>query len=172
MTTIAAGKPPARRVRFLGRVRPFNIDRMFWLLALSRYEPFVEFVRSDVHAPLGNGRDEGARFADYLAELSETTGCCSLARRWNGTLTATGRTFEAVALGRVLVQEFAEEVRSFLVPEEHYLEFENLAELLEIAERIARADARLETVAQAGRAYFWNTYADHHIVRHLSHLLA
>ncbi len=162
--------PAERRpgLAFRGGVQYSNWDRAFWLSAIA-----------DAGLPLHVGVSSHARddrdplesYRAYMRDMGASEAVLNFSRRSNGEHTLTARTFEVPAAGGLLVQERAQDVDLFFVAGRHYLQFETLADLADIAELIRTEPDRVDAIRCQGAAFFRERYADDCIVASLENFL-
>ncbi|HWI28031.1 MAG TPA: glycosyltransferase [Stellaceae bacterium] len=160
--------PLRAQLYFHGGVQQANWYRAFWLTAMAdagfALEMAISTHQSDGLEPLESYRR-------YLRRLGEAGATLNFARRRDGQLTVTGRTFEVLAAGGLLVQERCDEIDLYLIPGSHYLRFESLADLADIAELLREAPDRADEVRRAGAEFFRERYADDKIIGYLDQLV-
>ena len=165
--------PPAPPVqpgfRFGGGVQYSNWDRAFWLTALTTSGLAVKKELSSHNI---DNLDALASFRAYMVRQGQaTTAALNFARRSNDTHTITGRTFETLATGNLLVQERSDDVDQFFVAGRHYLRFETITDLCDIAHLIRTEPDFVEGIRQEGAAFFRQRYADERMMGYLDHFL-
>jgi glycosyl transferase family 1 len=156
------------RFRFGGGVQYGNWDRAFWLAAIAEAGLPVAVAASTHVCDDLSALDS---FRAYMRNASTGEATLNFARRSNGTHTLTGRTFEAPATGSLLVQERSDDIDLFFIAGQHYLRFETLTDLFDIAHLLKTAPDRAEAIRQAGAAFFAERYSDERLVAYLDHFL-
>lgn len=156
------------RLSFTGSIEASNIHRLYWYLLSRQYPEFLHFSVSDSRS---DGMSVEASQALYLDRLQRTKHCLNLCRRSNGDRILTGRSFEVPAMNRLLVQEYAEDVRYYFSAGEHFVEFETADELLASIDDIRNRPEHFRRVADDAHRFFRERYADDAVTRHLSRLL-
>ncbi len=157
-------------LEFHGGVQSSNWDRAFWLEAIAQAGiPLQTTVSTHANDHL----DALESYRAYLRKLGGAEASVNFARRGNGIHihTLTARTFEVPAAGGLLVQERSDDIDRFLVAGRHYLRFEALADLADIAALIRAAPDRIDAVRREGAAFFRARYADDRIVAYLDNAL-
>src|SRR5262249_8103718 len=152
----AASPPPAERLRFCGALEDYNFHRYFWLLSsLASSHPLdIEVTgHADDRLPV----EESLR--QYFARLTASRAVLNFTMRADGQRMMVGRSSDALCAGRLLVQEYADDMRCYFEPGAHYLEFRDRDELGAIAARLA-APGAYEDVRCAGAAHFAATYSN------------
>jgi hypothetical protein len=156
------------RIAFSGSVEPFNFSRLYWVLHLQGYPDLFSI---DVSQMVNDGLDVEVSLAAYIARLGRTIACLSLTKRSSGAHIITGRTFDVLSLGRLLVQERCEDMLSYFDREQHFCEFETVDDLLTIAEEVRSNSRRMQEIAESGARFFEERYSDRAAVQHLTTLL-
>ena len=162
--------PPALqpRFRFGGGVQYTNWDRAFWLAAINESGLPLTIAASDhQHDQL----DPLESYRAYMLQSATGEAALNFARRSNGTYTLTGRSFETLATAGLLVQERSDDIDLFFIAGQHYLRFETLTDLFDIAHLLQRAPERAESIRRAGAAFFAERYSDERLIAYLDHLL-
>jgi hypothetical protein len=152
-----------RDLRFCGGVEEYNLHRYYWVLAASLLD---EPIPCEVTSHVDDALPAEASLARYIERLSASYAALGFTMRRGGGWTVVGRTFDCLRLGQLLVQEYCPDIRHYVVPGEHFLEFERLGELEEIWARLRRG-GDFEKIRRAGVAFFNDRYSDRRIVRHL-----
>jgi hypothetical protein len=165
--------PMAPRVqpgfRFGGGMSYSNWDRAFWLTALADTGLLTKTAMSSHRL---DDLDALESYRAYMMrQATSTEAAINLARRSNGVHTLTGRTFESIATGNLLVQERSDDIDGFFVAGRHYLRFETVADLHDIAHLIRTEPDIVETIRQEGAAFFRERYADERLVAYLDQFL-
>jgi spore maturation protein CgeB len=87
------------------------------------------------------------------------------------TFLVTGRSFEILAAGSLLVQEACPDMDCFFIAGEHYLPFSTFAELRGIVDFLRRQPEEAERVRRAGNAFYRARYHDDKLIGYLDHAL-
>ena len=154
--------PPSEDIRFCGGIEEYNFHRYFWILALNLLD---EPIPCEVTNHADDRLDVETSLARYVERLSASYAALSFTMRSDGTSIVVGRTFDALRLGQLLVQEYCPDARHYLTPDEHFIEFETLEELRAI--RAALRGRTFEDIRKNGRRIFAERYSDQAILRHL-----
>jgi hypothetical protein len=169
---LAAGRPlpePRRlALSFVGGIDHANWHRALWLGALKSAGVVLR------HTLTNRASDDQpalVSYDQYLRQLGQSGAVLSFAMRTDGTRIATGRVFEALAAGALLVQEQSADVEAFLTPERHYLSFTTLGDLAALAGRLRSEPEAVAEIRHRGRALFLESYADAAIIGHLEYRL-
>ena len=153
---------------FRGGVQYSNWDRAFWLDAIAEAGLSLQLsVTTHAHDHLGPLESYRA----YMREMGASEAALNFSRRGNGEHTLTARTFEVPAAGGLLVQQQSPDVDLFFVAGRHYLRFETLADLTDIAHLIRMEPDRVEAIRREGAAFFRERYSDDRIIAYLDQFL-
>lgn len=166
--TYPPSPPLAPRFRFAGGVQYTNWDRAFWAAAILEAGLPLRIESSDHQE---DHRDALESFRAYMMRAQTGEVALNFARRSNGVLTLTNRTFETLATGCLLVQERSDNIDPFLTAGRHYLRFETLADLVDIAHLLATEPDRAEAIRHEGAAYMAEHYADERLIGYLDQFL-
>jgi hypothetical protein len=159
---------PPRDIRFVGALLIYNWPRILWRAAAIRHRLPIDWQLSyhleDDRTPLDS-------YADYMTRLA--AGGCSLnfAMRMDLSYIVTGRSFEAMLAGALLIQETAPAYDHFFTAGEHYLPFRSFAELRAACDLVTRDPVRAQQIRQAGHAFAVARYADDKLFGYLDALL-
>ncbi|HEV8016315.1 MAG TPA: glycosyltransferase [Stellaceae bacterium] len=162
--------PPALapRFRFGGGVQYTNWDRAFWLAAISESGLPLTIAASDHQQ---DQRDPLESYRAYMLQSATGEAALNFARRSNGMCTLTGRTFETLATAGLLVQERSDDIDLFFIAGQHYLRFETLTDLFDIAHLLQTAPERADSIRRAGAAFSAERYSDERLIAYLDHFL-
>jgi len=153
---------------FHGSIASYNWHRWLWLAAAERMGlkvgTSVTHHKSDSLAPQDS-------FRRYLETLSAHGAVLNFGMRSDLSIALTGRTFEVLAAGALLIQEATPELDRFLVAGEHYLPFTTLADLRAIADFVSSKPSEARAIAACGNAFFRTRYAPHRIMSYLDKAL-
>jgi hypothetical protein len=158
------GPAPVPGASFCGAIEDYNFHRYYWFLANAKAGSPMDFVWTS-HAAAGGGVE--AEIEDYLRRLLRTEGCVSFSMRADGRRVVVGRSFDAIRAGRLLLQEACREFEYYFAPGSHFLKFDSMDELAELADGLRHGSAHRD-IARAGRDYFDRHYSDAAIARHLA----
>jgi hypothetical protein len=157
-----------RRVVFRGSVAIYNWSRAYWLTALERVHAAIDCLPS-ARAP--DGLDAISSYWLYLSSLQTADTVLSFALRGDGSRTATGRSFETIYSGQLLLQEQNDDLDYYFVPGEHYFAFRTFYELRGLLAALQRDASLVEQVRTEGQRFYADTYGDAKIVAHLDHIV-
>jgi hypothetical protein len=154
--------------RFAGGVEYTNWDRALWLAAISAtalpLDIAVSAHRDDDLTPIES-------FRAYLERVSGAEAAINFSRRSNALRTSTARIFEVLAAGGLLVQERSDDLDFYLTAGHHYLRFETLTDLFDIAQLIRSEPELVDGIRRAGAAFFRARYADDRLFTYLDRFL-
>jgi hypothetical protein len=164
--------PPAPALQpsfvFGGGVQCSNWDRALWLGALDKAQlPLriaVSTHENDKLEPL-------ASYRAYMRQMMTGEAILNFARRSNGMHTLTGRTFETLATAGLLVQERSDDIDRFFIANRHYLRFETITDLLDIAHLLQTEPDLAEDIRQTGAKFFRDRFADERLIGYLDYQL-
>ncbi|MDO8608696.1 MAG: glycosyltransferase [Phaeospirillum sp.] len=160
--------PLTGHIRFVGGIQLYNWHRAFWIAAAQSDRLRIEAQISSV---VDDGLSALDSYRDYFQRL-EKTGCClNFSMRLNESRILTGRAFEAILAGALLVQEETADMPYYFKAGEHYLSFATYAELREIARFIAEEPAEAEAIRRRGFDFACARYADDKAIGYLDGLL-
>lgn len=155
-------------LQFAGGVEYTNWDRALWLAAIAQTElP----VKRSVSNHFDNNLSAIESYRAYMKRVAGSEAVLNFARRFNGFCPSTGRSFEALATGSLLVQERCDDLDLYLTPGRHYLRFETLTDLFDIAHLVATEPAFVENIRRQGAALFDERYADDRLFAYLDQFL-
>jgi hypothetical protein len=80
-------------------------------------------------------------------------------------------TFETLATGSLLIQERCDDIDLFFVAGRHYLRFETLTDLFDIAALLRSNPERAEAVRREGTAFLAERYSDDKLIGYLDRFL-
>ena len=160
--------PLKPRMLFAGGVKGYNWHRAFWLAAAEAYHLPIDQKRS-THAL--DGLSALDSYAVYMREQAEATCCLSPSMRSDLARIVTGRSFETIVAGSLLVQEETPEMDYHFISGEHYLSFTTFSELRAIARFIAEHADEAEDVRRRGAEFAHQRYSDEMLVGYIDKLL-
>lgn len=150
-------------IKFCGGIEDYNFHRYFWLLAGAGFvRPFAFELTSHVD----DNESVAASAKAYLAKVAEKRACLSFTMRSNGQPVMVGRAFDALRLGRVLVQEATPDMAAYFTPGQHFLDFRTVPELERLCAQLVEP-AAFEGVRRAGAAFFRERYSNDAVIRNL-----
>jgi hypothetical protein len=154
--------------RFGGGVQYTSWDRAFWAAAIAQAGLPFRIEASDHQE---DNRDPLESYRAYMLRSQTGEAALNFARRFNGIYTLTGRTFETLATGGLLVQERSDDIDLFFTAGRHYLRFETLTDLFDIATLLQQEPDRAEAIRREGAAFFAERYSDEKLIAYLDQFL-
>lgn len=127
-------KKPREAIGFTGAVMPYTFTRAFWQVGLGQSALPVDFKANTLAVDGLSVRDS---YREYLKGIASNRYGLSLAMRQTGERILTGRCFETMLAGSLLIQEETPDLDYFITRGEHYLAFRSVGELLELIEDIS-----------------------------------
>ena len=161
-------QPLNPKMLFAGSVSGFNWHRAFWLSACHHRGLPIEQKVSN-HATDGLSALDSYRV--YMQGLSASTSCINFAMRSDLTSIVTGRCFEVIVSGSLLVQEATPDMHYYFTAGEHYLEFSTFSELCAIARFITENKDEAEAIRRNGYDFVREKYGDDKIVGYIDEFL-
>ena len=153
---------------FVGGVDSANWGRGLWLAELKRAGVPV---RITVTKRVSDGLPALESYRRYLKTLAATGCALNFSLRADGSRIATGRAFEAILAGALLVQEACPDIDSYFTPGEHFLSFTTVADLTEIGRQLATQAEPLLALRRRAFDFFQEHYRDECIIDHLERQL-
>jgi hypothetical protein len=153
---------------FRGQVGVSSAGRAYWFLASAGQDDRIDYAGSDY----GDDHLDAAESHNlYIKRLTATPACLNFGRRIAPQSITTGRVFDVMQFGRLLIEETCFDTRHYFVPNEHYLEMGSYRDVLEITSCLTARDPRLAEIVRAGGEYHRKYYSAAAIVRHLTTLI-
>jgi hypothetical protein len=159
---------PPTHISFVGGLMGYNWHRVFWRAAAIAEGLPIDWQLS---AHLNDGLSPLDSYAAYMDRLAASGCSLSLAMRPDLSRIITDRSIEALLVGALLVQETVRDLDYFLVAGEHYLEFDSLAGLRAIVERVKSHPETLQAIRRAGHEFASSRYGDEKLIGYLDALL-
>jgi hypothetical protein len=167
-----AGSPPVlplnSSVSFCGGVKGYNWHRAFWLAGADSLKLPIE-QRLSSH--MTDGLPPLESYAVYMRQLSEAPCSLNLSMRSDQTCIVTGRCFETIFSGSLLLQEATPDMDYYFTAGEHYLEFSTMAELSAIVRFITTNRDEAEEIRRCGNAFARERYSDDMLIGYLDRKL-
>jgi len=158
------GAPLDGRLCFCGGVKGYNWHRAFWLAAAAELGLPVE-QRLSSHQ--SDGLPALESYALYMRQIRNAPCSLNLSMRSDLSCIVTGRSFETIISGSLLVQEATPDMDYYFTAGEHYLSFETLAELVAVVRFLAEHRDEAEEVRRCGNAFARERYSDDRLVGYL-----
>jgi hypothetical protein len=162
------GAAPPARISFTGSLLQHNWPRLFWRAAATAHGLPIDWRVSD-HAD--DGLPPLDSYAAYLRRVADGGCAVNFVMRDDFSRIVTGRGFEAMLAGALLLQEEVADFAQFFVAGEHYLPFRSFADLRAACELVTQDPARAQTIRRAGHAFAVARYADDRLLGYLDALL-
>jgi hypothetical protein len=164
----APGAAAPARISFVGSLMAYNWPRIFWRAAsVARGLP----IDWQVSNRLDDGLPPLDSYRDFMDRLGAVGCTVNFAMRKDYARIITGRSFEAMLAGALLLQEEADDLDYFFVAGEHYLPFRSFADLRDACDLVTRDPARAQKIRRAGHAFAVARYADDRLIGYLDALL-
>jgi Glycosyl transferases group 1 len=133
------------RGAFVGGINWANMSRLVWWAEIARLGLPV-----DLYPTLSLSQRSPQQYAELVSAYAVTV---NLTTRANGRRILTGRSLEAPIYGSLLLEEATDDTAYFMRPFEHYVPFDNLAELVTRLHQLLGDAPLRETIARAGSAW-------------------
>ncbi len=155
--------PLSSQITFAGGVFGYNWHRALWIAGILHGLPLT--LQMSTHT--ADGIPILDSYADYFRRI-ETSACSvNFSMRSDLSRTVTGRSFETLLGGALLVHEEAPDMDYYFIAGEHYLRFSNVAELRAIANFIVEKPDEAEEIRRAGNAFARAHYNDEKLIGYL-----
>ncbi len=165
--TVPKGR--TRTLSFVGSIYQYNFYRAFWIVQAKNRRIPIHFDRRSHNTDDGLPAMESYR--RYLQLLARENYPLNFSMRRDGRRVYTGRSLEAIAIGRCLVQEKNMDLHEMYTPGRHYLEFDTIDDLHDIARFIKKNPDKADEIAKEGRRFAAEHYSDAKIVDKLERIL-
>lgn len=152
------------RLSFCGGVKGYNWHRAFWLAAATELGLPVE-QRLSSHQ--SDGLPALESYALYMGQIRNAPCSLNLSMRSDLSCIVTGRCFETILGGSLLVQEATPDMDYYFTAGEHYLSFETVAELVAVVRFLAGHRDEAEEIRRCGNAFARDRYSDDKLVGYL-----
>ncbi|MBF0162871.1 MAG: glycosyltransferase family 1 protein [Magnetococcales bacterium] len=173
-------RPLLPQLFFRGSIRHPHWARLFWLAVADRAGlPIAREINQFLDANDSSRYDPSPQYsrwlledyATYIRKYTDATCCLSILTFGNMVRYLTGRSFEVLLSGALLVQEYSPLMHNHFIPGEHYLEFTTIAELTSIMRFINERPEEAEEVRRRGHAFARARYNDERIIGQIDYLL-
>ncbi len=161
--------PLQPRIFFGGGVAAYNWHRALWIAA-ARQEGLP--LDTNLNAFFDDKLPPLESYQAFMRRLAD--GRCAInfsMRQDMKTFPVTGRSFEIVAAGALLVQETSPEMDCYFIAGEHYLPFSSFAELRGVVDFLREQPEEAERIRRAGNAFYRARYHDDLLIGHLDNAL-
>lgn len=155
--------PLSSRMKFVGGIFKYNWYRTMWLAGVLHGLP----VEAEMSTHMADGLSVLDSYVDYMGRIEASTCVLNFSMRQDMSRIITGRSFETILAGALLVQEDAPDMDSYFVAGEHYLNFSTVPQLRAIARFIAERPEEAEEIRRAGNAFARARYGDDKLIGYL-----
>jgi len=155
--------PLSSQITFSGGVFGYNWHRALWLAGIDHGLPLA--LQMSTHTADGIPILES--YADYIRRIEISACALNFSMRPDLSRIITGRSFETLLAGALLVQEEAPDMDYYFVAGEHYLNFANAPELRAVARFIAEKPDEAEDIRRAGNAFAREHYNAEKLIGYL-----
>jgi len=163
---------PARNenteIAFYGAVESYNLSRAYWLSGLKKAD-----IAINQHVT--NHRDDGLTplesYRNYLGRFCQSGRLLSFSLRSDGSRMLTGRSFETVFSGGLLIQERVDHLDFYLTPGNHYFRFETFSELTDLVCYLNENPDIAQATAARGHTHYLTHFNDGILIRQLASIL-
>lgn len=160
--------PLPERLTFVGSIKGFNYHRVYWLVTTTAYGLPVDWKLSN-HK--GDGLPALDSFAAYMQRIAAAGISLNFSMRPDLSQIATGRVFETLLSGALLVTEHSPDMDYHFVSGEHYLGFSSFSELRSIIQFIKEHPEEANAIRRRGYAFAREHYSDAKIIGYLDNIL-
>ena len=160
--------PIAPRMRFRGGIKGYNWHRMFWMAASLGHGLPIEWQLS---THMADGLSPQESYAVYMKETAGSGCTINFGMRPDMTSMATGRSFEALAAGTLLVQEASDDMDYYFIAGEHYIEFSTFSDVRAIFRFLETNPEEAEDIRRRGFEFSKQHYSDENIIGNLERVL-
>ncbi len=160
--------PLLPKMTFIGGVAGYNWHRAIWIAAMrSERLPVESHMTEFTH----DGLTPVESYLLYMRRLADSRCSLNFSMRGNMAFIVTGRTFEVLSAGALLVQERCPEMDCYFIEGEHYLPFTTFADLRSVAKFIQDNPEEAEDIRRKGNAFFRERYIDDKLMAYLDQRL-
>ncbi len=165
-------KAASRDIGFVGSIEGNNSTRLLWKTILN--------ATSDCSFEITNSSDPcppWESYLNYLERLANYARHLNFSYRsvpnkpnseQNNARICTGRTFEVIELGRLLLQEYAPEIRRYYVRDEHFYEFNGYEDLMKLLDRVRSNPREAQECAELASKFHEERYSSESVVKHFA----
>ncbi|HEY1720548.1 MAG TPA: glycosyltransferase [Magnetospirillaceae bacterium] len=157
--------PLSPRMAFVGGIFGYNWHRIFWL-AGREYNLPIDFIRS-MHQ--SDGLSVVDSYILFMKRTEKVGVSLNFSMRPNLARIVTGRSFETILAGALLVQEETPDLDYYFVSGEHYLSFTTVPELRAIGKFLTEKPADAEAIRREGNAFARARYSDEKLIGYLEY---
>lgn len=160
--------PLGSRLSFSGSISRFNWQRALWL---SGCRVFGVPVEQKISKHRSDGLSALDSYRAYMQELAQAPCSLNFSMRKDRSRIVTGRSFEVILAGSLLVQESTPDMHSYFISGEHFLEFSTFSELMAVVRFISENREAVESIRRQGYAFARTMYDDEKIIGYLDNLM-
>ena len=160
--------PLDSRLFFSGSISRFNWQRALWLSACRKHGLPVEHRVSKHHC---DGLPALESYRAYMQELVQAPCSLNFSMRKDLSRVVTGRSFEVILAGSLLIQEYTPDMHRYFIPGKHFLEFSTFSELVGLVRFVSEHPEEAEAIRRNGYAFARERYDDDKIIGYLDRLL-
>jgi hypothetical protein len=156
------------RLTFVGGLMGYNWPRVLWRAAAIWHKLPIDWqltFHTNDDVPILDS------YADYMRSVAESRCALNLSMRKDLTSIVTGRSFEAMLMGNLLVQEATPCLDYFFTPGEHCLAFRTFADLRAVAEFVTNEPEAAQKIRRAGYEFAIQRYSDEKLIGYLDAML-
>lgn len=155
--------PLSSQITFSGGVFGYNWHRTLWIAGVRQGLPLTLQMSSHTD----DGLPPLESYTEFFRRVETSTCAANFSMRSNLSRIITGRTYETLLAGALLVQEDAPDLDYYLVSGEHYLRFSNAAELRAVGRFIAENPEQAEEIRRNGNEFARAHYNDDKLIAYL-----
>jgi spore maturation protein CgeB len=156
------------RISFSGGLMSYNWHRIFWWAASIKSGLPIDW---DLSTHINDGKSPLESFANYIRRLTASGCSLCLGMRHDMTCFVTGRAFDTLRAGALLIQEDTPDLDYFMVAGEHCLRFSTFADFRAIFDMLAHQPAVLQRIRHAGHEFAVARYSDEKLIGYLDAIL-
>ena len=148
-------------IKFVGGIEQNNVSRVFWYYNIKN----INIVNFDFSTHRNYNIAAYESYLSYLNRLSVSKNLLNFSQRMDGSRSITGRTFEILLTNGLLIQEYSPETSFYLEPNQHFIEFKNLNELVDIINALQKNPNEFESIRKRANSFYNENYNDHKLVK-------
>ena len=161
-------QPLKSRVSFAGSISAFNWHRTLWRTAIEAFALPVDF-RLTGHQ--SDGLPIMESYLEYMRAIGDSTVSINFSMRHDLSRSITGRTFETLASGALLIQETCPELDRYLIQGRHYLPFTTFRDLCGVIDFVKNKPSQAQDIRHNGTVFMREVYSDQKIIEYLDRKL-
>ncbi len=160
--------PLKSRVSFVGSISAYNWHRTLWRAAAEEFGLPID-IRQTSHR--SDGLPVMESYLSYMRAIGDSTVSINFAMRNDLSLPITGRAFETLTSGALLIQENCPELDRYIIPGRHYLPFTTFHDLCAVINFVISQPSQAEEIRRSGNAFMREVYSDQKIIEYLDRRL-